>query len=230
MKMYLYKMRKDELNSVKVLLLVLTFLVTLKSYGSDKESLILPYYNSGEFTPHWFTPQSVELDDFHKVSNFSFLNQNGEYVSQNTLENKLYVASFFFTSCPGICPKMRSQLFKVQQAFVNDEQVNIISHSIQPSNDTVSVLKKYADEHGVISGKWHLVTGERDDIYDIARNAYFANEDLGEFVSNQDFLHTENLVLVDHNRHIRGIYNGLNKTSVNHLISDIKTLQQEIKR
>ena len=140
------------------------------------------------------------------------MDQQGRQVTQNTFAGKIYVASFFFTTCPGICPKMRSQLAKVQDKFIDDEQVGIISHSIRPGNDTVEVLQTYAQENDIVKDSWHLVTGEREDIYAIAREAYFANE---------------NLVLVDQNRHIRGIYNGLNNTSVNHLLNDIATLQQE---
>jgi protein SCO1/2 len=189
--------------------------------------ITLPYYDSASFSPHWFTPDSPELKGFHKVSDFKWLNQEGKIITSDTFKNKIYVASFFFTSCPGICPKMRSQLSKVQHEFLNDDNVLIISHSIQPSTDTVEILKKYADDHGIVSGKWHLITGKREDIYKAARDDYFANEDLGKFVSDEDFLHTENLVLVDTNRHIRGVYNGLNKVSVTHLIADIKTLEQE---
>lgn len=190
----------------------------------------LPYYDSAEFTPKWLLANSTERSKLHTISDFKFINQQGKYVTPAHFKDKIYVASFFFTSCPGICPKMRSQLSKVQDKFANNDRVSIISHSIQPENDTVKVLKKYADEHNVIPGKWHLVTGNRDEIYALARNDYFANEDLGKFVSDQDFLHTENLVLIDNNKHIRGIYNGLNNVSVNHLLSDINLLLVELQR
>ena len=218
-------LKKISYNSVILMGLLLT--LNVQAFENKYKEFNLPYYDSSIFTPQWLKPNSRALKDFHTVSDFKFMNQLGELVTPNTFDNKIYVASFFFTSCPGICPKMRSQLFQVQQEFLNNNNVAIISHSIQPSNDTVEVLKDYADEHGVLSNKWHLVTGDRDEIYKIARDDYFANEDLGEFVSNQDFLHTENLVLVDTNRHIRGVYNGLNKTSITHLINDIKTLTQE---
>lgn len=208
------------------ILMCLLVMTNVNALEKNKE-ITLPYYNSSSFTPQWLTPKSNELKGFHKVSDFKWLSQDGEYITSSMFDDKIYVASFFFTSCPGICPKMRSQLFKVQQTYLENDKVAIISHSIQPGNDTVEVLKDYADTHGVKSGKWYLITGERDDIYKSARNDYFANEDLGEFVSNQDFLHTENLVLIDSNRHIRGIYNGLNKVSVNHLIDDIRILSKE---
>ncbi|KXI27107.1 SCO family protein [Paraglaciecola hydrolytica] len=195
----------------------------------DNKISALPYYGSAEFTPHWFSENSPELINFHQVSDFKLINQQGEYITQDKVKNKTYVASFFFTSCPGICPKMRSQLSKVQDKFMENNDVMIISHSIQPSNDTVDVLQAYAQENDINAGKWQLLTGDQDEIYALARNAYFANEDLGEFVSQQDFLHTENLVLVDGNRHIRGIYNGLNNTSVELLLKDIRLLLSERK-
>jgi protein SCO1/2 len=215
-----------KISRSSIIITGLLLALNTQAFEQDKV-LTLPYYNSASFSPQWLTPNSAELKDFHKISDFKWLNQDGEYVTSNTFDNKIYVASFFFTSCPGICPKMRSQLFQVQQTFIDNDNIGIISHSIQPSNDTVEILKEYADNHEIKSGKWHLITGDRDEIYAAARGDYFANEDLGEFVSNNDFLHTENLVLVDSHRHIRGIYNGLNKTSVNHLISDIKVLDQE---
>lgn len=221
---------KKSLQLISVLLITIftnTYTHAAQSGSDSNKANSLPYYNGPEFTPNWLSSDSPKLSNFHKISDFKFMDQTGEYVTNKDMEGKIYVASFFFTSCPGICPKMRSQLSNVQTEFLQDDDVFIISHSIQPENDTVEVLQEYADENDIKAGKWHLVTGKRDDIYAIAREDYFANEDLGEYVSNNDFLHTENIVLVDQNRHIRGIYNGLNKTSITHLIADVKTLQQE---
>jgi protein SCO1/2 len=214
---------KMLLNLIRVFAVVFIMPAMAVPHG-EQELAELPYYGSAEFTPHWFKSDSPELADFHQVPEFSFTDQQGESVTLDTVKDKIYVASFFFTSCPGICPRMRSQLSKVQSEFLYDDDVIIISHSIQPGNDTVEVLQQYAQKNGIKAQKWHLVTGEQEQIYALARNAYFANEDLGEFVSNEDFLHTENLVLVDKNRHIRGIYNGLNNTSVTNLITDMKLL------
>jgi len=225
-----WKMKKSPLI---INILAILFTACVFSQTDDKlkatPSKFLPFYDSAAFAPKWLIPNSDEVKSFHKISDFKFMNQEGKSITQEDVKDKIYVASFFFTRCPGICPKMRSQLSKVQDKFRNNEDISIISHSIQPSNDTVEVLKNYAQKHNVISGKWHLVTGAREDIYSIAREDYFANEDLGKFVSNQDFLHTENIVLVDYNRNIRGIYNGLNNVSVNHLLGDIEVLIAEMK-
>ncbi|MEL7145667.1 MAG: SCO family protein, partial [Bacteroidota bacterium] len=122
-------------------------------------------------------------------------------------------------------PKMTRNMTLVQEAFLEDDRVMILSHSVTPQYDSVPVLKRYAESNGVIDGKWHLLTGERSTIYKLGRQGYFIEEDLGILKEADEFIHTENFVLVDKNRYIRGIYNGLNKTSVNQLIDDIKTLQ-----
>ena len=114
----------------------------------------------------------------------------------------------------------------VQEAFKNDDEVLLLSHSVTPDHDTPEILQKYAKEKGVIDNKWHLVTGPKDEIYELGRNQYFVEEDLGLQKTNDEFLHTENFIVIDKNRHIRGIYNGLNQTSIQQLIADIKTLQE----
>ena len=188
----------------------------------------LPFYNSEEFTPHWLEPYSEELWDFHSIPSFKFTDQNGDTITDRTFENKIYVASFFFTTCPGICPTIRSKLSRVQERFLGDEDVKILSHSIQPSVDTVDVLKAYADRNDINSDIWHLVTGDQQEIYELAKEAYFSSDDLGKVQNVTDFLHTENLLLIDVNRNIRGIYNGLNNTSVGYLMDDIETLKAEM--
>lgn len=187
----------------------------------------LPYYNEANFTPHWLTPGSNEEQEFHKIPNFSLTNQLGNTVSQETFKNKIYVTDFFFTSCPGICPTMTSNMSKIQEEFINDNEVLLLSHSVTPTLDSIPVLNSYAVSKGVIPNKWHLVTGNRDEIYELGRKAYFVEESLGLEQTKDDFLHTENFVLIDKNKHIRGIYNGLNRTSINQLIIDIKTLKKE---
>lgn len=186
---------------------------------------ILPYYEDANFTPKWFSGESQIPNDFHRIPKFNLFNQSGQNITQKHLDNKIYVADFFFTSCPGICPKMTSNMSLIQDFFKNDEDVVLISHSVMPEFDSVSVLKAYAESKGIINNKWHLVTGDRNHIYDLGRNFYFVEEDLGIEKNNEDFLHTENFVLIDKNKYIRGIYNGLNKSSVNQLIEDIKTLK-----
>jgi len=167
------------------------------------------------------------LETFHKVPSFNLIDQNGESVTEQTFKEKIYVTDFFFTTCPGICPKMTENMALVQEAFKDDPEVLLLSHSVTPETDSVQVLKTYAENKGAISNKWYLVTGDRKQIYDLGRKTYFVEQDLGQEKDEDEFLHSENFVLIDKNKHIRGIYNGLNATAVQQLIADIKTLEKE---
>ncbi|WP_405250406.1 SCO family protein [Dokdonia sp. Asnod3-C12] len=219
-------------------LLVLLALITITSCNQEvkKENVkvvetsrteYLPYYNEKSFTPNWIVPRSQEEKDFHTIPDFALTNQLGETITQKTFDNKIYVTDFFFTVCPGICPQMADNMYKVQEAFKDDPNVVLLSHSVMPTSDTVEVLKKYAEDNGVIDNKWHLVTGDKKDIYSLGRDFYFVENDLGEEKTIDDFLHTENFLLIDSNKHIRGIYNGLNRSSIAQLITDIKALKLE---
>ena len=187
----------------------------------------LPYYNEESFTPKWLEPGSEEERNFHSISDFHLVNQLGDSITQKTFENKIYVTDFFFTICPGICPQMTTNMQIIQEEFKNEPDVLLLSHSVMPSTDSVEVLKEYGEVNGVIDNKWHLVTGDKKEIYSLGREQYFVENDLGEPKSIDDFLHTENFLLIDKNKHVRGIYNGLNRASVAQLITDIKTLQEE---
>lgn len=187
---------------------------------------VLPFYEEATFTPKWFSEVKDVPTDFHHIPPFSLCNQVGDTITEEDLNGKIAIVDFFFTSCPGICPKMTSNMALIQNEFLKDEAILLLSHSVTPEYDSVSVLKDYADKKGVVTGKWHLLTGKRKDIYDLGRNQYFVEEDMGLEKSPDDFIHTENFVLIDQNRYIRGIYNGLNKSSINQLIADIKTLKK----
>lgn len=188
----------------------------------------LPYYNDESFTPQWLTPDSEEEKAFHKIPDFKLVNQLGDTVSQKTFDNKIYITDFFFTTCPGICLKMTGNMQKIQEEFIDDSNILLLSHSVTPSIDSVSVLKTYADKNGIIDSKWHLVTGDKTEIYNLGRNQYFVENDLGIPKDVNDFLHTENFLLIDKNKHIRGIYNGLNRASIAQLITDVKLLKSEL--
>jgi protein SCO1/2 len=217
-----------NINKIFGMLCLLILVLSCKN-KEEKISIVeeLPYYNEASFMPQWLTPNSIRVEAFHKIPGFSLTDQDGTTITEKTFENKIYVADFFFTTCPGICLKMTANMSVLQDEFKEDADVLLLSHSVTPKADSVAVLKKYALENGVISKKWHLVTGERSEIYDLGRNSYFVEEDLGETKTDEDFLHTENFVLIDKNKHIRGIYNGLNKTAIRQLIADIQTLKTE---
>ncbi|SHN05126.1 SCO family protein [Polaribacter sp. KT 15] len=216
---------------LKRIFLLIGFIIMISCKSNNKEKMssrvdVLPFYNEASFTPKWLSSLDTDLDDFHSIPDFNFINQDGRVVNQNTFKNKIYVADFFFTTCPGICPKMTANMSEVADKFKNDTTVLFLSHSVTPSIDSVAQLKKYALDKN-IGKNWHLVTGNKKEIYDLGRQAYFVEENLGEPKGLDDFLHTENFVLIDKNKHIRGIYNGLNKNSVMQLIEDIKTLKKE---
>ena len=185
----------------------------------------LPYYNEATFTPIW--SQEENREDKHIIPPFKLINQLGDTISDKTFEDKIYITDFFFTFCPGICPKMTKNMKIVQEAFKDDNDILLLSHSVTPTHDTPEKLNVYALANGVIPSKWHLVTGNKNEIYDLGRNQYFVEEDLGLSKTEDEFLHTENFILVDKQKRIRGIYNGLNKTSVNQLIADVHTLKNE---
>ena len=213
-------------------IIAIMFLMGCQDKSTQKQTVdsrveSLPYYNEATFTPVWPIHDSNKIGEFHQIPPFRLINQLGDTITEETFENKIYVADFFFTSCPGICSKMTSNMLLVQEAFEHDDSVLLLSHSVTPEYDSVSILKNYAIAKGVIDTKWHLVTGDKNEIYDLGRNSYFVEEDLGEPLGENDFLHTENFILVDQKRRIRGIYNGLNKASINQLITDIKTLQEK---
>lgn len=220
------KFNMQAINILLVAMLVASLSCTdTKKIESKVESL--PYYTEATFTPQWLSMGDSSITDLHQVSSFSLVNQDGKEVTEKMFEDKIYITDFFFTICPGICPKMTKNMAILQDEFLEYDDVLLLSHSVTPHRDSVPILKAYAEEKGVISNKWHLVTGTQEEIYRLGRKDYFVEEDLGLEKEIDEFLHTENFVLIDKNRHIRGIYNGLNLTSINQLIADVKTLKRE---
>lgn len=216
--------------ATKTILFLLMSLVIVgcnNKVENDSRVETLPFYNEATFTPHWIAPGEKSLETFHRISPFELINQEGNTITNETFKGKIHVVDFFFTSCPGICPKMASNMMLLQEEFLSDEDVLLMSHSVTPKSDSVSVLKAYAESKGIASHKWHLVTGEQSEIYKLGRKDYFVEEDLGIAKHVDDFLHTENFVLIDRDGHIRGIYNGLSKPAIHQLTADIKTLKAE---
>jgi len=186
----------------------------------------LPYFDSKEFTPHWYAPDEVPRD-FHRVSAFSLTNQHDRVITEADLAGKVTVVDYFFTTCSGICPMLTKNMAVVDAAVPADEDLLLLSHSATPEKDTVEVLQTYAEAKGVGSERWHLLTGDRALLYHLGREVYFVEEDMGEDKDADDFLHTENMVLVDREGHIRGVYNGLNTASIQQLTVDVQTLLDE---
>lgn len=160
---------------------------------------------------------------YHSVGGFSLLDADSNIVTEAITNDKIVVADFFFTTCKTICPKMSAQLMRVQNAFKNDSNVVILSYTVDPENDRPAVLKSYAQEHNAIPGKWYFLTGEKNALYDLARQSYFVTAMEGDHITD-DFIHSEQVILVDPLKHIRGVYDGTEYTEVNKLIEDVKVL------
>jgi protein SCO1/2 len=166
---------------------------------------------------------------YHTVSSFSLVDQDGQWVTENTTKGKIVVANFFFATCQSICPEMSTNLVKVQEAYADDDSLLILSHSVNPLHDTVEVLKAYAGRYGAKSGKWHLLTGDKKQIYELAKSSYLVNalEDDG---TPEGFLHSELFLLVDPQNRLRGMYDGTDMAEVNRLMKDIQLLKKELKQ
>jgi len=183
----------------------------------------LPIYSPADVNPELVDSTVQYIQKNHRIADFAFVNQNGKTITQKDYEGKIYVADFFFTTCGSICPKMTANMVEVQKAILNNPKVMLLSHSVTPEIDSVPVLKKYALEKGVVDAKWNLVTGDRKAIYSMARKSYLAVK-LGKPEELYDMVHTENFVLVDAHRRVRGFYDGTKKEDIAKLLEDIQWL------
>jgi len=165
---------------------------------------------------------------YHKIADFSLTNQNGKTITQNNYKDKIYVADFFFTTCQTICPIMTDHMVVIQKEIENDPDVMLLSHSVTPEIDSVAQLKRYAEKKGVDDKKWNLVTGDKKEIYKLARKSYLAVKDNGDG-GPFDMVHTENFMLIDKKRQIRGFYDGTNLEDIDRLLDDIQILKEENK-
>lgn len=198
------------------------------SLSSDTAGM-LPYYADGNFTPQWFEAPADVPDDFHAIPAFALTDQESRTITEADLDGRITIANFFFTACPGICPMTTANMRRVQETFLDDDAIIMLSHSVTPDADTVAALQAFAERTGVLADRWHLVTGERAQIYALGKGAYFADDDLGEATASPEaaFTHTESFYLLGEDRRIRGIYNGMNTAAVSQLIDDVRTLQRE---
>jgi len=204
-------------------LLVFSAVTIFLFYSALKPAKSLPIFNPSDVNPELVDTTVQYISKYHTISDFSFTNQNGKSITQKDYERKIYVADFFFTSCKSICPKMTTNLVEVQKAFLHNPKVKLLSFSVMPDVDSVSVLKEYAKINGVIDSKWNLVTGDKKAIYAMARKSYLAVKQ-GKPEELYDMVHTENFVLVDSKRRIRGFYDGTKKEEIKRLIEDINWL------
>ena len=189
-------------------------------------SVTVPYYTDASFTPLWEKPATENPQDHH-IAAFRFTDQHGNGISNQSVTGKIYLANFFFTSCKGICPKMLVNMKKVSDHYKNNKEVLFLSHSVTPERDSVFRLWQYAMDNSIYNAQWHLLTGNVNNIYRLARKSYFVEEAEGLSKDNTEFLHTENIVLVDQDGHLRGLYNGTLATEVTRIIADIDALLEE---
>lgn len=207
------------------------FVALLLSCGGRKNQEIpLPFYIDRDLGPHWIQRGSSEESNLHAIPAFELIDQNGKAFTQKDLEGRITVAHFFFTRCAGICPKTIRNLKKIAADFQNDKDVLFVSHSVTPEIDSPEVLRAYLAEHSLPDARWRFLTGERETIYRLAREAYFADEDLGKSGPRGDnFLHSENIYLLDTKRRIRGLYKGTFEPEMARLAEDIAILKIEIR-
>ena len=198
----------------------------LMFYNVLKPEEKLPIYHPNMVSFQLVDSTVQHVKRFHKIKDFKLVNQNGKEITNESYRDKIYVADFFFTTCQGICPVMKENMIILQDQYEDDDQVYLLSHTVTPEIDTKDVLKKYAIEKGVIDAKWNLVTGDKEQIYNLARKSYLVAEDVEES-EIFDMIHTENFVLIDPQRRIRGFYDGTDLTSIDQLIVDINILKKE---
>ena len=221
-----------DLDFFKKSIPTLRFLVVFSIVGitvfyqlmSQEERLKI--YNPIDINPRLVDISVKNLKKNHTIADFELTNQNGEKITNKTYENKIYIADFFFTRCQTICISMAYNMSELQEYYKNDDDIMFLSHSVTPIIDSVPVLKEYAINKGVIDGKWNITTGSKAHIYDLARKNYFAVLDEGSGDEN-DFIHTEQFVLIDKERRIRGFYDGTEKEDINKIIKDITILKRE---
>lgn len=223
--MYLIEFfKKSKSTLIFIFFFTIIFLPVIYFMVTPKKKL--PVYNPVDVNPLLVDDAVRHISKDHKIANFSLINQNGSTITQNNFKNKIYVADFFFTRCQTICPVMTTNMAELQEYFKNDDEVKFLSHSVTPIMDSVPVLKAYADKKGVIDGKWDITTGSKKHIYELARKSYFAVLDEGDG-GDQDFIHTEQFILVDKKRQIRGFYDGTDKKEMQRIIDDIDLLKKE---
>jgi protein SCO1/2 len=208
------------------------FLLFVVCFSCNKETIVdksktLPFYNSEDFTPEWIAENDTKYKKIHRIAPFEFTNQNGEKINNTTFKGKIYITDFFFTTCPSICPVLAKNMAAIQDAYKNDDDILLLSHTVMPWVDTIEKIKEYAETKKAIDNKWHLVTGNKDEIYNLARTSYFADEDFKKTKDENEFIHTENFVLVDKKGRIRGVYNGTLALDVQRLQRHIGVLKQE---
>ncbi|MEY8020183.1 SCO family protein [Muriicola sp. SD30] len=207
-----------------IVLLGISAVIVYLFYNALQPQKTLPVYQPADFNPELVDDSVQFVRKYHTIADFSLVNQNGDTITQENYRDKIYVADFFFTTCPTICPIMTENMVTIQNEILEDDEVLLLSHSVTPVIDSVPQLKKYALEKGVIDKKWNLVTGDKKQIYNLARKSYLAVKSDGDG-GPYDMIHTENFILVDKEKRIRGTYDGTNPEEIEKLLNDLNILK-----
>jgi len=213
-------------KSFAIVLLVLSIVIISIFYQILKPREVLPIFQPAQVNEELVDSTIQHVKKYHTIADFSLINQNGKTVTQDTYNNKIYIADFFFTTCQTICPIMTDNMVILQNKLKQDPDVMLLSHTVTPEIDSVAQLKNYALNKGVLDSKWNLVTGDKKEIYQLARKSYLAvksNGDGGKY----DMIHTENFILVDQKKRIRGYYDGTLEKDIKSLLKDIDIIKQE---
>ncbi len=216
--------KKSKSTLIFLFFFTLIFIPIL--YFLVKPKTKLPVYNPIDVNPRLVDDSVKHISKDHKVADFVLTNQNGKTITEEDFKDKIYVADFFFTRCQTICPVMTSNMAELQDYFKEDDEIKFLSHSVTPIMDSIPILRAYATKKGVIDGKWEITTGDKKHIYDLARKSYFAVLDEGDG-GDQDFIHTEQFILIDKKKQIRGFYDGTDINEVKRIIRDIEILKKE---
>ncbi len=209
-----------------IVLAILSIIIIFSIYSVLKPVPKLKVYQPADFNAEVVDTTLQHIKKYHTIANFSLTNQNGKTITQEDYKDKIYVADFFFTTCQTICPIMTDNMVTIQERLKADTTVMLLSYSVTPEIDTVAQLKRYSIEYEVDDDKWNLVTGDRKQIYDLARKSYLAVKDLPDS-QPYGMIHTENFILVDTQKRIRGIYDGTNTEEIEKLLQDIEILKRE---
>ncbi|MFX0555822.1 SCO family protein [Maribacter sp. CXY002] len=207
-----------------IVLLIISSIIIYLFYNALQPKKTLPVYSPAMVNTELVDAEIQHIRKYHTIQDFELTNQNGRTITQEEYKGKIYIADFFFTTCPSICPIMTKNMVDIQNRIKNDNEVLLLSHSVTPDIDSVAQLKKYAMEKGVDDSKWNLVTGDKKQIYELARKSYLAvknDGDGGPF----DMIHTENFILIDKEKRIRGFYDGTKKEDIQKLLDDLKILK-----
>jgi protein SCO1 len=212
---------------IRALLFVLVFIgAVFAGYHIIQPPDVLPVYHPKQLDQRLVDPEVRRAGGAHHIMDFALIDQRGDSLTLSDTEGRIIVADFFFTTCPTICPKMSVNMARVQESFKDEPRLMLLSHSVTPETDTPEVLYEYAERHDADHDRWRFLTGDRRQIYDLARRSYFAALDEGDG-GPQDFVHTENFVLVDSRRRLRGFYDGTSDKDVDRLIKDLRVLLKE---